>query len=173
MNHDSQLRGPDDDRRSWRFKANLCRHASTLLLSVSCGFLAMIPVALAANWLLPKSGGVQNELTGIIGFLVGFLPVITTQRWLHRKENFYRFLIISASLLMALSTVLLGWSVYKNMTYVPRGPLDGIQYVLLGALAACGGGVALMLFLAAAMGGRARRMLAPLPSRTIPSEDST
>jgi len=173
MNHESQLRGPDAERRSWRFKAILCRHASTLLLSVSSGFLAMIPVALAANWLMPKSGILQNELTGIIGFLIGFLPVIVAQGWLHRKEHLYRSLIISASLLVALSTVLLGWSVYKNMTYVPRGPFDGIQYVLLGALAACGGGVALMLFAAAALGGRSRRMLAQLPSRDILSEHST
>jgi hypothetical protein len=125
----------------------------------------MIPVALAANWLMPKSEVLQNELTGIIGFLSGFLPVITAQRWLHQKENLYRFLVISASLLMALSTVLLGWSVYKNMTYVPRGPFDGIQYVLLAVLAACGGGVALMLFIAAALGGRARRMLALIPNQ--------
>ncbi len=166
----SRVGGPGVERRSWRLKVLLCRHASTLLLSVSCGFLAIIPVALAANWLMPKSGVLQNELTGIIGFLVGFLPIITTQRWLHRKENLYRFLIISASLLVALSTALLGWSVYKNMTYLPRGPFDGIQYVLLGALAACGGGVALMLFLAAALGGRSRRMLSQLPTQIEPPE---
>lgn len=165
MTYKKQLEGLDTKSRSWRFKAILCRHASTLLLSVSCGFLAMIPVALAANWLMPKSEVLQNELTGIIGFLIGFLPVITAQRWLHRKENLYRVLIISASLLVALSTVLLGWSVYKNMTYVPRGPFDGIQYVLLGALAACGGGIALMLFVAALLGGRSRRMLAQLSSK--------
>lgn len=142
-------------------------------MSVSSGFLAIIPIALAANWLMPKSGILQNELTGIIGFLIGFLPMITAQGCLHRKEHLYRFLIISASLLMALSTALLGWSVYKNMTYVPRGPFDGIQFVLLAALAACGGGVALMLFLAAALGGRSRRMLAQLPGRTILPEHST
>lgn len=156
-----RLAGPGADRRSWRLKAILCRHASTLFLSVSCGFLAMIPVALAANWLLPN----QNELNGIIGFLTGFLPIITARRWLHRKENLYRVLIISASILVVLSTALLGWSVYKNMTYVPRGPFDGIQYVLLGALAACAGGVALMLFVAALLGGRSRRMLAQLSSK--------
>lgn len=170
MIYNSQSRGPDAERRSWRFRAILCRHVSTLLLSVSCGFLAIIPIALAANWLMPKSEVLQNELTGIIGFLIGFLPVIAAQRWLHRKENLYRFLIISASLLVALSTGLLGWSVYKNMTYVPRGPFDGIQYVLLGALAACGGGVALMLFVSAALGGRSRRMLAQLPTQIETSE---
>ncbi len=154
-----RLAGPGGERRSGRLKAILYRHASTLILSVSCGFLAMIPVALAANWLMPKSEVLQNELTGIIGFLIGFLPVVTSQGWLHWKENLYRFLIISASLLVAVSTGLLGWSVYKNMTYVPRGPFDGIQYVLLAVLAACAGGVAIMLFVAAALGGRSRRML--------------
>ncbi len=170
MIYNSQSRGPDAERRSWRFRALLYRHISTLLLSVSCGFLTIIPIALVANWLMPKSGVLQNELTGIIGFLVGFLPVITAQGWLHRKENLYRFLIISASLLVALSTALLGWSVYKNMTYVPRGPFDGIQYVLLGALAACAGGVALMLFAAAALGGCSRRILSQLPTQIEPPE---
>ena len=160
----SMVGGPGSGKRSWRFRAVLYRHVSTVLMSVSCGFLTIIPIALAVNWLMPKSGALQNEFTGIIGFLVGFLPVIVVQNWLHRKESLYRILIIFASLLVALSTCLLGWSVYKNMTYVSRGPFDGIQYVLLGCLAACGGGVALMLFVAAALGGRSRRMLAQLPT---------
>ena len=160
-----RLAGPGAERRSWRFKAHLYRHVSTLLMSTSCGLLTLLPIAFAAHWLMPKLHAFNNEWVGTIGFLTGFLAAILAQRSLHGKPNFYRFLIISASLLVTLSTGLLSWSVYKNMTYVPRGPFDGIQYALLAALAACGGGVALMLFVAAVLGGRSRRMLAQLSTQ--------
>lgn len=133
-------------------------------MSTSCGFLAIIPIALAANWLMPKSSILNNELTGIICFLIGFLPVIIAQGRLHRMTNLTRFLLHSASLLVALSITLLGWSAYGIMTHVPIGPFDGIQHILLAALAACGGGVALMLFASASLGRRSASIQSRLSS---------